>query len=221
MDLQTAKELDSDERNYGFNTLYAAIDDPQNMERIVADVNALPEIDWTAFAVDLDNETYENAAEPLSALNELVLTLLAVITVVSAIILALILTLWTKTRIHEIGVFLSVGIKKSAIIGQYLTEVLLIAVFAFGLSYFTSSAIAGQIGNNLLEQSVQAEKEDDGGSAAAVAVDVGADTFNQKPLPTENGIPVSVGPDSLVLLYLIGFAIIIVAVSVSDRKSVV
>lgn len=215
VDLQTSKEFDGGEINYGFSALHVTIDDPQNMAQVVTAVKALPRIDWKAFTVEEDNETYENAAAPLATLNELVVTLLVVIIVVSAIILALILTLWTKTRIHEIGVFLSVGIRKSSIIGQYLIEVLLIAVFAFGLSYFTSNGIVGQIGNHLLEQSVQVEQEDNS-SSAATAVEVGADTLIQKPLPAENGIHVSVGLDSLILLYLIGFVIIIVAVSISS-----
>lgn len=217
VDLQTSKEIDGGEINYGFSALHVTIDDPQDMARVVADVKTLPGIDWNAFTVEVDNETYESAAAPLATLNELVVTLLVVIIVVSAIILALILTLWTKTRIHEIGVFLSVGIRKSTIIGQYLIEVLLIAVLAFGLSYFTSNAIAGQIGNHLLEQSMQTRPEDDNDAvSAAAAVDVGADTLIQKPLPTENGIQVSVGLDNLAQLYLIGLAIVIVAVSTSS-----
>ncbi len=215
MDLQTSIKINNDEINYGFSAVNVTIDDPQNMKQVVSAVKNLPVIDWNAFTIEIDNEVYEKAAAPLTTLNELVVTLLVVIIVVSAIILALILTLWTKTRIHEIGVFLSVGIWKSAVIGQYLTEVLLIAVFAFGLSYFTSNAVAGQIGNHLLEQSVQVEQEDNSGSTPS-AVDVGADTLIQKPLPTENGIQVSVEPDSLALFYLIGFAIIIVAVSISS-----
>lgn len=215
VDLQTAIKVNDDKINYGFSAVNVTIDDPQNMEQVVSAVKALPMIDWNAFTIEIDNEVYEKAAAPLSTLNELVVTLLVVIIVVSAIILALILTLWTKTRIHEIGVFLSVGIRKSAIVGQYLIEVLLIAVFAFGLSYLTSNAVAGQIGNHLLEQSVQVEQEDNS-SSAAVAVEVGADTLIQKPLPTENGIQVSIGLDSLALLYLIGFVIIIVAVSISS-----
>ena len=157
VDLQTSKEFDGGEINYGFSALHVTIDDPQDMARVVSEIKTLPGIDWKAFTAEADNETYESAAAPLATLNELIVTLLLVIIVVSAIILALILTLWTKTRIHEIGVFLSVGIRKSAIIGQYLIEVLLIAVLAFGLSYFTSNAIAGQIGNHLLEQSMQTE----------------------------------------------------------------
>ena len=217
VDLQSSKEFDGEEINYGFSALHVTIDDPQDMARVVAEVKALPGIDWNAFTVEMDNETYENAAAPLATLNELVVTLLVVIIVVSAIILALILTLWTKTRIHEIGVFLSVGIRKSAIIGQYLIEVLLIAVLAFGLSYFTSNAIAGQIGNHLLEQSMQTGPEDDNDVVSvAASVEIGADNLVQKPLPTENGIQVSVGLDNLAQLYLIGFAIIIVAVSASS-----
>ena len=215
MDLQTSIKINNDEINYGFLAVNVTIDDPQNMKQVVSAVKNLPVIDWNAFTIEIDNEVYEKAAAPLTTLNELVVTLLVVIIVVSAIILALILTLWTKTRIHEIGVFLSVGIWKSAVIGQYLTEVLLIAVFAFGLSYFTSNAVAGQIGNHLLEQSVQVEQEDNSSSTPS-AVDVGADTLIQKPLPTENGIQVSVEPDSLALFYLIGFAIIIVAVCISS-----
>lgn len=217
VDLQTSKEFDGGEINYGFSALHVAIDDPQDMARVVAEVKALPGIDWNAFAIEADNETYENAAAPLAALNELVMTLLAVIIVVSTVILALILTLWTKTRIHEIGIFLSVGIRKSAIIGQYLTEVLLIAVLAFGLSWFTGSAIAGQIGYHLLAQSMQTEPEDENDVVTTAAeADVGADHLIQKPLPAKSRIQVSVTPGSLAMLYLIGITIVIAAVSASS-----
>lgn len=216
VDLQTSKEFDGGEINYGFSALHVTIDDPQDMERVVADVKALPGIDWKAFTVEADNETYKNAAAPLAVLKELMVTLLTVIIVVSTGILTLVLTFWTKTRIHEIGVFLSVGIGKPAVIGQHLTEVLLIAVFAFGLSYFTSNAIAGQIGNHLLEQSMQAGPGDDDDVGTAAAVDVDADPLMQKPLPAENGIRVSVEPDNFARLCLIGFVIIIAAVSASS-----
>lgn len=217
VDLQTAVEIDGGAFNYGFSAINVTIDDPRDMAQVVSAVKDLPGIDWTAFIVQADNGTYENAAAPLAALNGLVLTLLVVIIVVSAVILALILTLWTKTRIHETGVFLSVGIRKSDIIGQYLLEVLLIAVIAFGFSYFTSNAAAGRIGNYLLEQSIRTEPEEGGDvTASAAAVEVGSDSMIQHPLPAEKGIEVSVGADNLVRLYLIGFAVIIVAVSASS-----
>ncbi len=64
---------------------------------------------------------------------------------------------------------------------------------------------------------MQTEQGDDGDvTATAAAVDVGADTLIQKPLPTEKGIQVSVSLGNLVQLYLIGLAIIMVAVSASS-----
>lgn len=216
VDLQAAQDIDGSTINYGFSAVNITIDDPQNMAQVVNDVKALPGIDWKAFVIEEDNEAYENAAAPLSALDELVMTLLLVIIIVSAVILALILTLWTKSRIHEIGVFLSVGISKTAIIGQYLLEVLLIAALAFGLSYFTSNAVAGQIGNRLLAQSMQAATDDEVAISAASVAEVGADNLAPSSEALEANIQVSVGLGSLFQLCLIGLAVIIAAVSVSS-----
>ena len=99
------------------------IEDPAEMARVLAEIQSLPEIDWQAFTVEADNEAYLNASAPLNALSELLPTLLAVIILVSGIILTLILTLWSKSRLHETGVLLSLGFSKAAIIGQYLLEV--------------------------------------------------------------------------------------------------
>lgn len=93
---------------------------------------------------------------------------------------------------------------------------MMIAVLAFGLSFFSSNAVAGQIGNHLLEQSMRTNTGDDEITTGAVGVDVGDDTLIQMPLPTENGIEVTVEFENLLHLYLIGTAIIIVAVSVSS-----
>ncbi|MFS0783472.1 ABC transporter permease [Bacillus sp. 1P06AnD] len=220
VDLDTAIHIEDSPAVQGFSVIKITVNDPQNMEEVVSNVKELSSIDWKAFTVDVNNEAYEKAAQPLMALSELIITLLVVIIVVSAIILALILTLWTKTRIHEIGVFLSVGIKKSAIFGQYLLEVLMIAVIAFGISFFTSNAIADQIGDRLLSQSVHDEsmsqsQEGETTGAMGNSVSIGRDENLANPA-TDIGIHVSVGLDNLGLLYLIGCFIIIIAVGVSS-----
>ncbi|WP_246597694.1 ABC transporter permease [Faecalicatena faecalis] len=219
-DLDTAVKIEDSPAIKGFSVIHVTVEDPQDMERIVSEVQKLSSIDWDAFTVTVDNEAYEKAAQPLKALGSLIVTLLTVIVIVSVIILALILTLWTKTRIHEIGVFLSVGMKKSDIIGQFLVEVMMIAVLAFGLSFFTSSAIAGQIGNQLLEQSRQngAENQQQGAVASdpgGSAVVGGNDSLINSDTSIEE-IQVSVGLVNLAELYLIGFAVIIAAVGVSS-----
>lgn len=216
VDLQTSLDVEDDDINYGFSAVRVSVDDPQDLEQVADDVLELPGIDWQAFAVQMDNEAYEEAAAPLTVLDELVSTLLLVIITVSAVILALVLTLWTRSRVHEIGVLLSIGVRKSAIVGQYLVEVVLVAALAFGLSWFTSNAVAGQIGGYLLARSAQSEEEAGRDASASVAVEVGGDDLAPQLRSAESGLQVVVRLDSLAELYLIGMGIVVVAVGASS-----
>lgn len=143
-DLATRIANENSPATQGFNELTVSVDDPQNMENIITKVKEIKGVDWKGFAIMVDNEGYENAAFSLQQLSELVSTILIVVLIVSVVILSLILTLWSRTRVHETGILLSLGIRKLSILGQYIAEVLIIAVLAFSLSYFSSNAIAGQ-----------------------------------------------------------------------------
>ena len=215
-DLDTAVRIEDSPAVHGFNGIRVTVDDPQNMKEIIANVKASASLDWKAFRINVNDEVYQRAVQPLMALRDLMITMLLVIIVASAIILALILTLWTKSRVHEIGVFLSVGIKKTSIFAQYLMEVFMIAVIAFGLSYLTSNVIANEIGKQLLQRSAYEEsrvpQDDITADNAGVAVLGEHDAL----LKEDTSMEVSVGADSLVQLYLIGSAVIMFAVGVSS-----
>lgn len=207
------------DRTAGFDTVVFKANDPAQIDSIVSEVKNLSSVDWRAFTLETNNQTYLDAAAPLSKLDTLVRALLIVIVAVSAVILSLILTMWAKSRIHETGVFLSVGIRKTAIIGQYLVEVLLIAIFAFGLSYFTSNAISNQLGNSLLQQSVQAtdEQENDIGGGEVAAAPGGAYSGEENTTPDKaENLHVAIGPGNMIQLYLIGFAVIVLSVGASS-----
>ena len=118
-DLATLVAYENGPAIQGFNELTVSVDDPQNMEEIISKVKGISGVDWKGFSFLLDNEDYENAASSLEQLSELIATILIVALIVSIAILSLILTMWARTRIHETGVLLSVGISKLSILGQY------------------------------------------------------------------------------------------------------
>lgn len=140
----------------GFYEVAFTVNDPAQLDSIMSEVKGLSSIDWRAFEAQADNQAYLDAAAPLQKLQALMSSIIWVIVLVSAVVLSLILTMWGRSRIHETGVFLSLGIGKARIIGQYLAEVLMMAVIAFGCSYFTSSAVAGRIADGLLQQDISA-----------------------------------------------------------------
>ncbi|MNW44399.1 FtsX-like permease family protein [compost metagenome] len=217
-DLNTATEF---EKPYvtGYNTMDITVEDPSKLDAIVSELQAISSIDWSGFVIEKGNQSYEAAASSLERLDELVTTLLIVIAVVSAIILSLILTMWAKSRIHETGVFLSVGIRKSAIVGQYLTEVLLIAVLAFGLSFFSSNAVANQIGNSMLQQQDKQAVDTltDNGKAAEATADGAIDSSEESDALDEiSNMDIRVSFYNMIQLYLMGFSIIILSVGMSS-----
>ena len=141
--------------------------------------------------------------------------------------------MWAKSRIHETGVLLSIGFGKGAVVGQYLAEVLLIAVFAFALSFLTSNLIAGQIGNSLPQAQVQSTEEqtgpqDDNGLQIKLKDDANQDDVvindngdGGEPVEKNAAVEplnVAIGLDNMLQLYLIGFAIIVLSVGISSAS---
>jgi len=225
----------------GFYEAAFSVYDPAQLDSIMAEVKGLSAIDWRAFKVAADNQTYLDAAAPLQKLQALVSSIIWVIALVSAVILSLILTMWGRSRIHETGVFLSLGIGKMRIIGQYLAEVLMIAVIAFGCSYFTSSAVAGQLANGLLQQNIPASEEQTAGvtitkkdgfsedvvvsikdDSALSDMPSGQDTAPEVEVAADGAeadteqISVTIDFYNMLQLYLIGIIVIILSVGISS-----
>ena len=215
----------------GFQSVIFEVNDPAQLDGIVSQLKENDAIDWRAYKVETDNKTYLAAAAPLEKSQTLITSFLLLIVLVSAVVLSLILTMWAKSRIHETGILLSIGFRKASIIGQYLTEVILIAAVAFGLSFFSGSLIAGRIGSSLLrlqytrEQAIQDPAEDQKENGVQISmkddrnVVINDNGNGGEPIHSKDfsePLSVSVGLDSMVKLYLIGFAIITFSVGVSS-----
>ena len=66
-----------------------------------------------------------------SAMSGLITIFILIIIILSVVILSLILVMWMRDRKYEIGVFMSLGLKKGNIVLQHIAENLIIAVLAF------------------------------------------------------------------------------------------
>ena len=213
-DLATLVTYENGPAIQGFNELTVSVDDPQNMEKIISTVKKITGVDWRGFSFLIDNEDYENAASSLEQLSELVSIILIVALIVSITILSLILTMWARTRIHETGVLLSVGISKMSILGQYIAEVLLIAVLAFSLSYFSANAIAGQMGNILQSGQIVSEVQQEDGLSTGTRGEAGTNIGDQEIEAPE--LQVRVQLEEMGLLFLIGIVIVTVSAGISS-----
>ena len=195
------------------------VDDPREMERIASQIKAL-DLDWDSFTLTMDNSAYEAVASPLTAMQNLIVWLIVGCVAVSVGILVLILSMWIKQRRHETGILLSVGISKSRILLQYTVEVLMIAIVAFGVSFFTSSLISQGVSDLIFHQVSESqplpeiELPDDGTEYLDITGQyIPYDTSN---VETLESVQVTVSPDYLLYIYIFGTLLIAFSVSAAS-----
>lgn len=128
------------------------VNDPDELERIMAGVQEIGGVDWANCTLTRYDNDYQNAKESLAGLQNIVFIAIAVVSVVCFWVLALFLILRLRARIHETGVYLAIGISKGSVLMQYLLEVVIVAVLALLFSFSASSVISHQIGGSLLSQ---------------------------------------------------------------------
>jgi putative ABC transport system permease protein len=196
------------------------VSDAKELEQVMNKVKALPNIDWDSFQVTVDDQVYQASAQPIENLGSLITTLIVIIIIVAVALLTLILTMWIKSRVHEMGILLSVGVGKVNIIGQYVTECVLIAVMAFSLSYFTSAYVAKTAGDVFLKQMIAEQTEENERYSARTPQN--GQNFNSAEgeinllVSTPDEIDINVGVMEMVIVMLTGLGIIFAAVSVSS-----
>ena len=126
------------------------VTDPKTLDEIVSKVQQIEEIDWKTHFIRTNDFQYSKISNSLTSSGNLIKILLACVSIVSAAILTLILTLRIRGRIPEAGILLGAGIPKGEIIKQFLLEVLFVAAAAFLFSYAVSFKISHNLGNYLL-----------------------------------------------------------------------
>lgn len=128
------------------------IQDPLYLNAIVEEVQQTDFIDWDSFFIRKDDFNYEKISAGLRTIQSLITTLLVCVSVVSATVLVLILVMRMRGRVHEAGIFLSIGISKGQIVGQFVAEVAVIAMAAFICAFFAAGVIAVQVESGILEK---------------------------------------------------------------------
>ena len=125
------------------------VKDPEKIDALLKQVKSL-DLDWQSLRVVEDRKAFDQMKESSQTLEGLVRIMMIVLLVTGAGALSLLLSLWTRERIHEIGVLLSIGKSKGRIFGQFLLEVVLVSL----LAVLPAFLIGRMISHRFLEQFV-------------------------------------------------------------------
>lgn len=205
---------------YGYskgNSQYtsAVFNTNKNVDDVISDVNKIQE-NWSLYNISKSDDTFLALSKSFDSLEKIVNMLLIGSIIVGIIVLSLVLAFWIQGRIHETGILLSIGVGKFKIISQYIIELLLISLLAFGTSYFSSKMISQNIGDAMVSQaSKQAVQEVQQGFGG---MSLGYDANTSLATQTVDGIDVDVSLKEVLYVYAIGATIIISSVMISSSS---
>ena len=102
-------------------------------------------IDWSQFNIEKNDDAYEETLESVGGIKHIIKIMTYSIMAGGIIVLSLILILWLRERIYEIGILLSIGISKAKIMTQFILELIFISLPSIVLSLFLGNVILNQI----------------------------------------------------------------------------
>ena len=107
-------------------------------------------IDESKYFVEKDSNAFEESLESVSGIKHMIKIMTYSIMLGGIIVLSLILILWLRERIYEIGIFLSIGTSKIQIIMQFIFELLFISIPSIISSLFLGNVLIKVIAGGLI-----------------------------------------------------------------------
>lgn len=107
-------------------------------------------IDESKYFVQKDSNAFEESLESVSGIKHMIKIMTYSIMLGGIIVLSLILILWLRERIYEIGIFLSIGTSKIQIIMQFIFELLFISIPSIISSLFLGNVLIKVIAGGLI-----------------------------------------------------------------------
>ncbi|MFQ8636812.1 MAG: ABC transporter permease [Acutalibacteraceae bacterium] len=131
------------------------IADPLHLDQMVEEVQNISSIDWDNHIINTNDFKYSKVADQLQGLQNVVIALILIASILGLVVLMLILTLRIRGRIREAGILLAVGKSKWQIVGQFLLETVILLLIGFLVAVIISFSINGPLNSFLFDSITQ------------------------------------------------------------------
>ncbi len=125
----------------GYPEVIFFVDDPKKTDAIIQEMKEREDIPTDSLTVYPDQTAYEASAKPYSLIRMFSMMLSVIGIAGVGIILYLLMKLTVRRRMYEVGILLSIGMKKRTIVGQMLIECLAVSAAALVLAILLSGPL--------------------------------------------------------------------------------
>jgi len=106
---------------------------------------------------------FADIAAPMQSIKSTITAALGITIVVSLVIISLVVLFFLRDRLKEFGVYLALGVRKQAVVGQVLAEVLMVSVVALAISVAIGYLVSAQVSQQMIADQVAAQQSNIGG----------------------------------------------------------
>lgn len=125
------------------------LDSPDHVAAFIAE--STPYLTSEYHTLYSDDSEYQSLTKPLNLISFITSILIWVVFVAGAAIILALVTIFVRDRKFEIGLLLSSGESRLKIIGQFVFEILVIAILAFAVSTISSNIISKGVSNWIVD----------------------------------------------------------------------
>ncbi|MDR2064083.1 MAG: ABC transporter permease [Candidatus Nomurabacteria bacterium] len=118
-----------------------------------------PTLSDDGLKLDIDDSSYQTMVGPIENVGSFANTIMWVVMVAAVVIITLIVAINIKDRRYEMGVLLSLGARRTNILGQIFLELVIVGTIGFFTSLGTSQILAEKMGDDLLQQQIASSQE--------------------------------------------------------------
>ncbi|MFQ9981289.1 MAG: ABC transporter permease [Finegoldia magna] len=101
------------------------------------------------YIIEKNDNAFKEVIDSINGVKHIIQMMTYSIMVAGLVVLSLILILWLRERIYEIGILLSIGVSKVKIIGQFIMELIFVSIPAALLSLISGDFIIKQIASGI------------------------------------------------------------------------
>ena len=224
-----AKFLSSEAYNdgdYSVQNVRFELNSPEQADTFIAAAKVkYPDIESSNLALSIDTSTYEQMVGPIESVGNFATTIFWIVVIASIAIITLIVTINVKDRRYEMGVLLSLGASKLNVAMQILVELVVIGTIAFAISIGTGALVARAMSQGLLDNQLSmSEQQSENNFGRPGAMTGGGQQGGDRGMPgmtggqqgrsnveAINSIDVNASPADYVMLFVIGYGVIILA----------
>ena len=135
------------------------LENPKDMDGIIQEVEKLS-LENQGFQVEKENKAFEQIKDSVSTFQTFLQIFLYGIMIAGVGALILVLSLWLRERVYEVGILLALGKGKIAIFSQFCLEVILVSLVAILPAFVAGNAITSYLLKTVLASGDQAALQD-------------------------------------------------------------